>query len=258
MGGKVLSINDSFNNQNEVLNRSLVGNYKVAESPTLSEIRRWGSKIWKQNFGLNIYDRGNNLFLFEFACKAMVEQVMNGEWLWKRAQINFQWWSPTVGAVETEKETQLRNHLKWARIKICGAGSNISKEVTIENGGIRYTIQVWTEAPVSFQVEEKEEDEETEYPLIQSVSRNNMKGKGIVLNNLDHAAPSCTRTSEPLIQNISFKELQEIRTLAYKFLEAFKGWESSTEDHEGIHSIEHDSNNRELHKQTEEETQISS
>ncbi|KAF3641223.1 hypothetical protein FXO37_23108 [Capsicum annuum] len=34
------------------------------------------------------------------------------------------------------------------------------------------------------------------------------------------------------------------------------GWESSTEDREGIPSIEHDSNNRELHKQTEEETQI--
>ncbi|KAF3639049.1 Ras-related protein Rab-1A [Capsicum annuum] len=162
------------------------------------------------------------------------------------------------GWVEAEEETQLQNHLKWERIKICGNGSNILKEVTIENGGIRYTIQVWTKAPVSFQVEEKEKDDETKNPLIQSASRHNMKDRGIVLN-LDHAAPYVEGQSEPVLKprgGLGRNILEQAENPKLQFEPFSKGWESSTEDHEGIHSIEHNSNNRELHEQIEE-TQIS-
>ncbi|KAG5596280.1 hypothetical protein H5410_037512 [Solanum commersonii] len=50
--------------------------------------------------------------------------------------------------LETEEETQLRNHLKWARIRIKGDGADIPKEVTIDGGEICYTMQIWTESPV--------------------------------------------------------------------------------------------------------------
>ncbi|WMV25487.1 hypothetical protein MTR67_018872 [Solanum verrucosum] len=52
------------------------------------------------------------------------------------------------GWVETEEETQLRNHLKWARIRIKGDGADIPKKVTIDGGGICYTMQIWTESPL--------------------------------------------------------------------------------------------------------------
>ncbi|KAH0675595.1 hypothetical protein KY285_023396 [Solanum tuberosum] len=52
------------------------------------------------------------------------------------------------GGVETEEETHLRNHLKWARIKTNGDGSCVSKEVTIDDSSFQFTMQLWTEAPV--------------------------------------------------------------------------------------------------------------
>lgn len=110
--------------------------------------------------------------------------------------IALQWWSPMVGAIEekakpnstwvrivglplhllshksfkaigefcggwieTEEETQLRNHPKWARIKILGDGTSIPEEVTIESGGFFFTTQIWAEAPVRFHVGEGEGEE---------------------------------------------------------------------------------------------------
>lgn len=94
--GGVVYVNDGPNKQNEVLNRSLIGNFKDVDTPTLLEIIRWSSSMWKQIFGMNIYEMGSKIFLFEFSSKAAAEQVMNGDWLWKQMHIRFQWWSPTV------------------------------------------------------------------------------------------------------------------------------------------------------------------
>lgn len=47
------------------------------------------------------------------------------------------------GRIETEEETTLRNHVKWARVKVCGDRSNIPKEVKIKNGGVLYSMQIW-------------------------------------------------------------------------------------------------------------------
>uniref|UniRef100_M1E0Z3 DUF4283 domain-containing protein n=1 Tax=Solanum tuberosum TaxID=4113 RepID=M1E0Z3_SOLTU len=121
----------------------------------LSEVRRWASKNWNQAHSLNVYEMGNNCFLFEFTSINAAEHVLRGRWLWKNQGIWLQWWSPTVGAIQsrvaisqswirlvglplhlwsqnvfkavgdfcggwvkTEEETDLRNHLKWARILI--------------------------------------------------------------------------------------------------------------------------------------------
>ncbi|KAG5569758.1 hypothetical protein H5410_059524 [Solanum commersonii] len=128
---------------------------------------------------------GNDYFLFEFALRVTVEQVIEGDWEWRNNPVILQWWNPTIGTrcgrskenstwvkivglplhfwdqkifkvigdfcggwVETEEETQLRNHLKWARIRINGDGADIPKEVTIDGGGICYTMQIWAESPV--------------------------------------------------------------------------------------------------------------
>ncbi|KAH0665318.1 hypothetical protein KY285_026524 [Solanum tuberosum] len=155
------------------------------ETPNLIEVRKWANNLWKQIHGLNIYEMGEGIFLFEFASKTTAEQVVEGDWVWKNFPVKMQWWSPTIGTsadygrpkstwvrvvglplhlwaqktfkaigdfcggwVETEEETHLRNHLKWARIKINGDGSCVSKEVTIEDSSFQYTMQLWTEAPV--------------------------------------------------------------------------------------------------------------
>ncbi|KAG5593185.1 hypothetical protein H5410_043699 [Solanum commersonii] len=48
----------------------------------------------------------------------------------------------------------MRNHLKWARIRINGDGADIPKEVTIDGGGICYAMQIWVESPVRVFAEE--------------------------------------------------------------------------------------------------------
>lgn len=127
---------------------------------------------------------GEGLFLFEFASKVTMEQVVEGDQVWRNFLVKMQLWSSIVctsarreipntiwirvvglplhfwehhtfkaiedfcgGWIETEEETQLRNHLKWARIKIKGNGSEVPKEVTIDDGSLLYTMHVWTEVP---------------------------------------------------------------------------------------------------------------
>lgn len=46
------------------------------------------------------------------------------------------------GWVKTEEETQLRNHLKWAKIKVEGDGPRILNEETVFNVRISYSMQL--------------------------------------------------------------------------------------------------------------------
>jgi len=147
-----------------LLSRCLVGHLEKASkaSPSLSEIRRWSSSEWKKTFGVNIYELYGNMFLFEFPNKFMAEQTLQGQWKWKNLVFNLEWWSPTVGCepifmevkktwiriigvplhlwshqvfveigqlcggwVATEEETELKNHMKWARILVADDGINI-------------------------------------------------------------------------------------------------------------------------------------
>lgn len=151
MKGEIICINDNFCTQSDVVQKSLVGNFEVTEKmlPPLNEVRRWANKTWKQAHGLNIYEMGSGNFLFEFADRVMAEQVISGDWIWNKVMLRLQWWSPMLGAkkevirnsstwvrivdlplhlwsqevfkaigdqcggwIETEEETQLRNHLK--------------------------------------------------------------------------------------------------------------------------------------------------
>lgn len=63
--------------------------------------------------------------------------------------------------MDTEEETQLRNHLKWARIR--GEESEVPKEITLEQGGVLFTIQIWEETPVTSAMGE-DKGEQVEIP----------------------------------------------------------------------------------------------
>ncbi|KAF3616335.1 hypothetical protein FXO38_34604 [Capsicum annuum] len=185
----IISIKDPPSDQSEVLKRSLVGEFNVVVP--LSEVRKWSSSLWKQTHGVNIYDMGRSFFLFEFTSKQIAKQVMEGVWEWKKSPVKLAWWNPLVGTVEgrnkpvsiwikivglplhlwsqkvfkaigdccggwieTEEETTLRNHLRWARIRVRSDGSSIPKEIKVERDGIIFELQIWTELPPKFYVRE--------------------------------------------------------------------------------------------------------
>ncbi|KAG5568487.1 hypothetical protein H5410_064495 [Solanum commersonii] len=47
-----------------------------------------------QTHGLNIYEMGNDFFLFEFALRVCAEkQVIEGDWEWRNNPIILRWWN---------------------------------------------------------------------------------------------------------------------------------------------------------------------
>lgn len=54
------------------------------------------------------------------------------------------------GWLETKEETELRNHLRWARIKVKGPQVLIPAKVEIENEGMIFSILIWSEIPITF------------------------------------------------------------------------------------------------------------
>ncbi|WMV19344.1 hypothetical protein MTR67_012729, partial [Solanum verrucosum] len=158
-----------------LLERCLVGHLEgqMKEKPTLPEIRRWLSTLWKKAFGVDIYEMYGGMFLFEFPNINMAEQTLQGQWNWKNHRFNLEWWNPMVGClpkntlkmetwirivgiplhlwsgrvfqeienlcggwVATEEETELRNHMNWARILVANDGINIPKEVSISRNRV--------------------------------------------------------------------------------------------------------------------------
>ncbi|KAF3642557.1 hypothetical protein FXO37_22455 [Capsicum annuum] len=54
------------------------------------------------------------------------------------------------GWIETEEETSLKNHLRWARLKVKGTFNDIQKEIEISDGDLIFSLPVWVEAPIRF------------------------------------------------------------------------------------------------------------
>nr|XP_009759725.1 PREDICTED: uncharacterized protein LOC104212207 [Nicotiana sylvestris] len=119
----------------------------------------------------------------------MAEQTMEETWRWKNATLLLSWWSPTAacypfetkfnwiwvrilglplhlwsseimkaigekcgGCIETEEETQLRNHMRWARIKVKGPAEKIPRVVEVKEGGMLFSLPLWSEIPTTVKV----------------------------------------------------------------------------------------------------------
>lgn len=135
---------------------------------------------------------GNNLFLFECRSMHQAEQITEGSWEWRKTLVKLIWWNPPIniveeteridsiwfrilglplhvwsqttfeaiedhcgGCLETEEETMLQNHLKWARIRMFGDGHNISKESSSKMGEFSFKLQIWVESPTRSIVEKE-------------------------------------------------------------------------------------------------------
>ncbi|WMV46110.1 hypothetical protein MTR67_039495 [Solanum verrucosum] len=176
--------------EEDLLKRCFIG-YCTAgkkEKPTLADIRSWSSTNWKKVFGVNIYELNNEMFLFEFPNRYMAELIIQGQWRWKSSIFHLDWWSPTTGCtpspstvretwirvvgiplhlwsrkvfqeigdmcggwIETEEETELKNHLKWARILVKNE-RNLPKEVSVACDGITYFFPIWAESKPRFEI----------------------------------------------------------------------------------------------------------
>lgn len=147
----------------------------AAESKEDGLLKRWSAANWKSAFGVNIYEMYGDLFLFEFPNRFIAEKILQGHWSWKKSKFNLEWWNPIAGCIQTwfqlrllqsslcsssplvqesfsrnwrplwgcvatEEETELKNHLKWARILVSNDGRNVPREVVIVREGIIYHI----------------------------------------------------------------------------------------------------------------------
>lgn len=54
------------------------------------------------------------------------------------------------GWSETEEATLLKNHLRWARIKMKGALKEIPRFMEVANGDIVFSLPIWVEAPLRY------------------------------------------------------------------------------------------------------------
>lgn len=50
----------------------------------------------------------------------------------------------------TEEESELRNHLKWARIEVRSEGRRIPNEVAIAKKGYTFRVPIWVEKATTF------------------------------------------------------------------------------------------------------------
>lgn len=57
----------------------------------------------------------------------------------------------TGGWIQTEEETELRNHLKWAKLKVRVNEDSVPKMVELVHNRISFKIQVWVEVPARFE-----------------------------------------------------------------------------------------------------------
>ncbi|WMV46582.1 hypothetical protein MTR67_039967 [Solanum verrucosum] len=71
------------------------------------------------------------------------------------------------GWVATEEETELKNHMKSARILVANNGRKIPKEVAVSRNSIKFYFQIWLECSPRFEIMLKNNKgkEDTFYPV---------------------------------------------------------------------------------------------
>ncbi|KAG5591837.1 hypothetical protein H5410_042351 [Solanum commersonii] len=53
---------------------------------------------------------------------------------------------------QVEEETELKNHMKWARILVANDGRSIPKEVTVAHKGVIFHLPIWMECKLRFEL----------------------------------------------------------------------------------------------------------
>ncbi|KAG5624606.1 hypothetical protein H5410_009824 [Solanum commersonii] len=72
------------------------------------------------------------------------------------------------GWLEIEEETLLKNHMRWARIKVKGPLEEIPRFVEIADGDIVFSLPIWVEAPARYKMvneARKRKKKDWKYPM---------------------------------------------------------------------------------------------
>ncbi|KAG5625728.1 hypothetical protein H5410_010946 [Solanum commersonii] len=54
------------------------------------------------------------------------------------------------GWLENEEETELKNHLRWARIRVRGPKEKIPTSIEVADGDLIYSLPIWCELPALY------------------------------------------------------------------------------------------------------------
>ncbi|KAK4723748.1 hypothetical protein R3W88_026527 [Solanum pinnatisectum] len=152
--------------ENSLLRRCLVGSFpECDETPTRNDVRKWAHQTWIGVHNIQVFDMNGIQFLFEFQNERDWWSPLAGtyplntifHWCWIRVLgLPLHLWSTGMmkeigekcgGWLETEEETELKNHLRWARIRVKGSSETISAFVKVEDREWRYRMPMWCEAP---------------------------------------------------------------------------------------------------------------
>lgn len=60
----------------------------------------------------------------------------------------------------------LKNHLRWARIKVMGDGSKVPREILLESDGYLFKIPIWCELPATVLAALSKEEEDEDNSLL--------------------------------------------------------------------------------------------
>ncbi|KAG5616441.1 hypothetical protein H5410_016265 [Solanum commersonii] len=160
------------------------------DTPTRNDVRGWAQQTWNGAHGVQVYDMNGILFLFEFQSRKTAEHVLMGDWRRQESRLKLQWWSPTIGDfpithefewfwirvlglplhlwsrpimkeigdrcggwIESEEETDIKNHLRWARIRVKGTAKKIPTSIEIADEENIFSLPIWVESPVTFRKE---------------------------------------------------------------------------------------------------------
>ncbi|KAH0678730.1 hypothetical protein KY284_019815 [Solanum tuberosum] len=157
-----LAPESSTNGNKDPLSRSPIGNFPDCdEIPSRNDVRKWAQNTWR---GIhNIQSRRD------------AENVL--AWRWSRSNhlLELEWWTPTTGAIqaqqqfdwfwvqilglplhlwtdkvikgmmdqcdgwiEAKEETQLKNHMRWSRIRVKGPLKEIPAYVEVSDGEFNF------------------------------------------------------------------------------------------------------------------------
>ncbi|OIT20963.1 putative pre-mrna-splicing factor atp-dependent rna helicase deah9, partial [Nicotiana attenuata] len=253
-----IKIVGSMPTDKSLLNRCIVGKFskELDIIPSRTEVRRWVNNKWSNAVG--VYELNGLQFLFEFPTRRMAEQTMEETWRWKNATLLLRWWSPTAacypsetkfdwiwvrilglplhlwsseimkvigekcgGWIETEEETQLRNHMRWARIKVKGPAEKIPRVVEVEEGGMIFSLPLWSEIPTAVKVFQEEAVVESAYeesprtdPFILEIEANHssLNRKTLtphMISQIELSAETCTESPHNLACQAAIDDEEE-------------------------------------------------
>uniref|UniRef100_A0A0V0HDM9 Putative ovule protein n=1 Tax=Solanum chacoense TaxID=4108 RepID=A0A0V0HDM9_SOLCH len=131
------------------------------------------------------------VFSISFQSRKAAEHILMGDWRRQGVILTLDWWSPTKGSFpiqtkfdwfwirvhglplhlwstsvmkeigdkcggwrENEEETELKNHLRWARIRVKDLRETMPLSIDVDDGNLIFSMPIWVESPAVYKKKE--------------------------------------------------------------------------------------------------------